>query len=205
MSRIYTIPVQQFVANPTLTSVTPTGGTATTWTYKIVGVDASGGTTAASAGVSTAAGAATLDGSHFNTLLWTDPANAVSIRIYRTVAGGTPNTLGLIGTVAAGVQTFVDSGAAGDASTAPAANTTGIGGAVECASMREKSVQIDGTFVSTNQIQGSIDGVNYQNEGSAASSAAVVNITTSWVFIRNKQTAFTSGTPTITFCGHEER
>lgn len=205
MARIFKVPVQQFVTNPTLTSVTPTGGVGTTWTYKIVGVDASGGVTAASAGVSTAAGAATLDGSHFNTLLWTDPANAVTIRVYRTAAGGTPNTTGLIGTVAAGVQTLVDNGLAGDASTAPAANTTGVGAAVECASLHEKSVQVDGTFVSTNQIQGTIDGVNWQNEGSAATTASVVNITTSWMSIRNKQTAYTSGTPTITFLGHEER
>jgi len=205
MARIFKVPVQQFVTNPTLTSVTPTGGSATTWTYKIVGVDASGGTTAASAGVSTAAGAATLDGTHFNTLAWTDPANAVSIKIYRTAAGGTPNTTGLIGTVAAGVQTFVDSGLAGDGSTAPAANTTGIGAAVECASLRDKSVQIDGTFSSTNQIFGSIDGTNWQGEGSSGSTKTVVNITTSWVFVRNQQTAFTSGVPTITLCGHEER
>lgn len=205
MSRIFKVPVTQFVANPTLTSVTPTGGSATTWTYKIVGVDASGGTTAASAGVSTAAGAATLDASHFNTLAWTDPTNAVSINIYRTAAGGTPNATGLIGTVAAGVQTFVDNGLAADGTTAPSSNTTGVGGSVECASLRDKSVQVDGTFVSTNQIQGTIDGTNWQNEGSAATTASVVNITTSWVFIRNKQTAYTSGTPTITLCGHEER
>jgi hypothetical protein len=205
MARIFKLPVQPFVANPTLTSVTPTGGTATTWTYKIVGVDASGGTTAASAGVSTAAGAATLDVTHYNTLAWTDPANAVSIKIYRTVAGGTPSSLGLIGTVAAGVQTFVDNGLVGDASTAPATNTTGIGGAVECASLREKSVQFDGTFSSTNQLQGTIDGVHWQNEGSAATNATVVNITTSWMSIRCQQTAFTSGTPTITLLGHEER
>lgn len=205
MARIFSVPVQPFVANPTLTSVTPTGGVGTAWTYKIVGVDASGGTTAASAAVSTATGAATLDGSHFNTLSWTDPANAVSINIYRTVAGGTPNTTGLIGTVAAGVQTFVDNGIAGDGTTAPATNTTGIGAPIECESLREKSVQIDGTFSSTNQIQGTIDGTNWQNEGSPASSAAVVNITTSWMRIRNKQTAFTSGTPTIMLAGHEER
>lgn len=205
MARIFKVPVQQFVTNPTLTSVTPTGGSATNWTYKIVGVDANGGTTAASAGTSTAAGAATLDATHYNTLAWTDPANAVSINIYRTVVGSSPNTTGLIGTVAAGVQTFKDDGKAGDGTTAPAANTTGVGASVECASLREKSVQVDGTFTSTNQIQGSIDGVNWQNEGSAATSAAIVNITTSWVFVRNKQTAYTSGTPTITLCGHEER
>lgn len=205
MARIFKVPVQQFVANPTLTSVTPTGGSASTWTYKIVGVDASGGKTAASAAVSTAAGAATLDATHYNTLAWTDPANAVTILIYRTVDATSPTTTGLIGSVAAGVQTFRDDGKAGDNTTAPAANTTGVGGSVECASLRDKSVQIDGTFASTNQIQGTIDGVNWQNEGTAATSAAVVNITTSWMLIRNQQTAFTSGTPTITFLGHEER
>lgn len=205
MARIFKLNVCQFVANPTLTSVTPTGGSATSWTYKIVGVDANGGTTAASAGVSTATGAATLDATHYNTLAWTDPANAVSILVYRTAAGGTPNSTGLIGTVAAGVQTFRDDGKTGDSSTAPAANTTGVGTATECASLRDKSVQVDGTFVSTNQIQGTIDGVNWQNEGSAATTATVVNITTSWMSIRNKQTAYTSGTPTVTLLGHEER
>lgn len=201
MARIFKVPVQQFVANPTLTSVTPTGGVAGHYTYKIVGVDASGGTTAASAGVSDTVGPTTLDASHFETLAWTDPANAVTINIYRTAGG---SSQGLIGSVAAGVQTYNDVGATGDGSTAPSSNTTGVGGSVECAALRDKSVQVDGTFSSTNQIQGTIDGVNWQNEGSAASSAAVVNITSSWVFVRNKQTAFTSGTPTITLCGHEE-
>lgn len=203
MARIFKVPVVSFVANPTITSVTPTGGTATTYTYKLVAVDAAGNKTAASAGSSTASGAATLDGSHFNTIVWTDPIAApASILVYRTVGGATQ---GLIATVNPGVGTYVDTGAAGDGTTPSAANGTGIGGVVECASLREKSVQVDGTFVSTNQIQGSCDGTNFQNEGSAASSAAIVNITTSWVFIRNKQTAFTSGNPTITFVGHEER
>lgn len=203
MARIFKVPVVSFVANPSITSVTPTGGTATSYSYKLVAVDAAGAKTAASAAGSTAAGAATLDGSHFNTLLWTDPVAApASVLVYRTVGGVTQ---GLIATVAPGVGTYVDTGAVGDGTTPSAANGTGIGGAVECASLREKSVQVDGTFVSTNQIQGTIDGVNWQNEGSAASTATVVNITTSWMSIRNKQTAFTSGSPTITLCGHEER
>lgn len=202
MARIFKVPVVNFVANPTLTSVTPTGGVAGHYTYKIVGVDSSGATSAASAGVSDTSGPTTLDGSHYETLAWTDPPGAVSINIYRT-AGGT--TQGLIGNVLAGVQTFNDTGAAGDSSSPPSSNTSGVGGSIECASLRDKSVQVDGTFSSTNQIQGSIDNVNWQNEGSAASSAAVVNITTSWAFIRNKQTAYTSGSVAITFCGHEER
>lgn len=203
MARIFKVPVVSFVATPTLTSVTPTGGVAGHYTYKIVAVDSSGATTAASAGVSDTSGPTTLDGSHFETLAWTDPVSTpANILVYRT-AGGT--TQGLIATVAAGVGTLVDNGLVGDGTSPPSSNTTGVGGSIECASLRDKSVQVDGTFASTNQIQGSIDNVNWQNEGSAASSAAIVNITTSWAFIRNKQTAYTSGAVAITFCGHEER
>lgn len=202
MARIFSVPVQPFVPNPTLSSVTPTGGAAQSITYKIVGIGSDGKTTAASAGVTDATGPTTLDATHFETLVWTDPLNAAFVDIYRT-AGGTSQ--GKIGRVAAGVQTFVDDGKVGDAISPPTSNFTGVGTAVVVDWARDKSVQIDGTFVSTNQLQGSIDNVNWQNEGSAATTATVVNISTSWAFIRNKQTAYTSGTVAITFCGHEER
>lgn len=203
MARIFKLNVVQFVATPSAPTVTPTGGVGTSYSYKLVATDSSGATTAASSAGSTAAGPTTLDATHYNTVTWTDPVSTPgSILIYRTAGGATQ---GLIGTVAAGVQTFRDDGKVADGTVAPSSNTTGIGAATECASLREKSVQVDGTFVSTNQIQGTIDGVNWQNEGSAATTATVVNITTSWMSIRNKQTAYTSGTPTITFLGHEER
>lgn len=203
MARIFKVPVTQFVANPSAPTVTPTGGAAGAYSYKLVATDSAGAQTAASSAGSTAVGPTTLDATHYNTVTWTDPVSTPgSILIYRTSGGATQ---GLIGTVAAGVQSFRDDGKVGDATSPSAANGTGVGSSIECASLRDKSVQVDGTFVSTNQIQGSIDNVNWQNEGSAATTAAVVNITTSWAFVRNKQTAYTSGTPSVTFCGHEER
>jgi hypothetical protein len=52
---------------------------------------------------------------------------AVSYDIYRTVAGGTPNTTGKIGN-SAGLGTFNDTGLAGDSSSLPVVNTTSVGG-----------------------------------------------------------------------------
>jgi hypothetical protein len=104
----------------------------------------------------------------------------------------------------------VDNGVAGDGSTAPSTNTTGYGAAVECASLRDKTVQFGGTFSSTNQLQGTIDGVNWLDDLGALqdgpwTAAAVVFLGNSWMSIRNHQTAFSSGNPTVTLCGHEER
>lgn len=81
---------------------------------------------------------------------------------------------------------------------------SGNGDAVECASLRDKSVQISGSFTASLQVQGSIDGSNWVSEGSAQTTPGVVNITTSWVFIRINAGAIT-GTPKATLCGHEER
>ncbi len=104
----------------------PTG--AATWTYKIVGKDARGNHTAAGTAHSTTAGAATLGALNLNRVTWTDPTGAASVDIYRTASGGTPATLGLIANVLAGVQTYDDIGAVGDASTAPvASNGSGTG------------------------------------------------------------------------------
>jgi len=197
--------VVKFVANPTLTSVTPTGGSATTWTYKIVALDSSGQPTAASAAVSTAAGAATLDVTHFNTLAWTDPAGAAQIQIYRTVAGTSPSTLGLIGTVAAGVQTFVDNGIAGDGSTASASNLTGNGAPLGVDDLDDLNVQIDGTFTATIQIQGQVDGASgWLNVGSALTGVGSVNASTVFYSkLRAKMTAYTSGTVVVIAGGHK--
>lgn len=110
------------IQTPVLTSVTPTGGAAGAQGYKIVGIDREGNPTAASAAVSTSVGPTTLDVSHYNTLLWTDPTNAVSVDVYRTTGGAAQ---GKIGRVAAGVGTLVDNGLVADGTTAPAANATG--------------------------------------------------------------------------------
>jgi hypothetical protein len=94
--------------------------------YKIVGVAADGGLTAASAeGLATTANA-TLTAGNKVTVTWVDPANAVRILVYRTTAAGTsPTTTGLIASLAVGVQTLDDTGLAADGTTPSANNTTG--------------------------------------------------------------------------------
>jgi hypothetical protein len=202
--------IVNFVPTPTLTSVTPTGTDASkTWGYKIVGVDSVGGETVASSQVTTTHGAAALDGSNFNTLVWTDPAGAVSIKIYRTAdgAGSTPNTTGLIGTVAAGVQTFADTGLAGDGSTASASNTTGIGAPASGVLNLSSGVFVVNTVGggATFQFQGSANGVDWINDGSTQNAnGAAVAAAHKWMLVRAKMTAYTSGSPTASFLAAQD-
>ena len=146
---------------------------------------------------------AALNATDYNTLVWTDPLNAVSIRIYRT-AGGL--TQGLIGTVAAGVGTFRDDGDVGDGTTAPSANTTGVGIALPVSDLRDLTLQVSGTFVATMQLQGKIDGqAAWQNVGSAISSAGFTDVYTTAKTLsqlRMTMSAYTSGTPVAVVAGH---
>lgn len=111
---------------------TPVGGAATvvgtagstTITYKIV-ARGSTGTTAASANITTTTANATLSATNFVTVTWNPVPGALSYDVYRTAAGGTPSTTGLIANIASTLVTYSDTGAAGDSSTAPTVNTTG--------------------------------------------------------------------------------
>ncbi len=113
-------------------SVNPTLGSGTSYTYGVTAVDPQNNETAVVT-AATATGAATLDASHFNTIAWSPVPGAAKYKIYRTASSGTPATTGLIGTntisnnfTNIGPQTFVDNGIAGDGSTAPSTNTTGV-------------------------------------------------------------------------------
>jgi hypothetical protein len=108
---------------PTISTVTPTLGAATTWGYKVTAINASGGETPANSQTTTAAGAATLDATHFNTISWGAVSGATAYKIYRTTAGTSPNTTGLIGTST--TTSFVDNGIFANGATAPVINTTG--------------------------------------------------------------------------------
>lgn len=112
---------------PDAPTVTPTGTAgATTWTYKIVAKKSSTSQfSAASSGGTTATGNATLTTTNYNRIAWDAVSDANQYDIYRTAAGGTPNTTGLIGTT--NNTFFNDTGVAGDGSSAP---TTGGPGAV---------------------------------------------------------------------------
>lgn len=120
---------------------TPTGTVANvntagliTYTYKIVAHLVSGGTTAASAAITTNTGFATL-GANFNRISITEVVGAISYDIYRTAVGigGSPSSTGKIGVLNAGSfssLSFDDTGLAGDSSIPPTVNTTaqlGIG------------------------------------------------------------------------------
>lgn len=131
---------------PTPTA-TPTGGSATTWTYKVVGclarsttLNATGvGTcvnhSAAGTAGTTTVGAATLNTSTaYNTVAWTNTTGVTDYDIYRTASGGTPSSLGLVASIAAGVgypsianvsaSSINDMALTGDTSTAPTTNTS---------------------------------------------------------------------------------
>lgn len=111
---------------------TPAG---TSWAY-LVQANTITGHSDCSAIASIGTGAATLNGTNFNVLQWDPYPAAISYTVFRTTAGGTPNTTGKIGTVQAYFQpgggtvssglAFSDQGAAGDSSTCTAGNTTGI-------------------------------------------------------------------------------
>lgn len=115
------------LATPGIVTVTPTcvpGLCASTWTYTVEALLADGtSTTVPGAAGSTALQNATLDASNFNSLTCAAVTGATSYRFRRTVSGGTPATLGVIGTAA--TCALVDNGLVGDASAAPTVNTTG--------------------------------------------------------------------------------
>lgn len=105
---------------------------ADTYTYAVVAVMANG-QYGRSSTIGTGTGNATLNGTNFNRLTWTDTSGATSYEIRRTQSTGTPASTGLIGTVVAGVQTFDDTGIAGDSTAVPtnqSGNVTILGDAV---------------------------------------------------------------------------
>jgi len=110
---------------PTVT-VQGTAGT-TTDAYKVVALDQNGGTTAASGAGQATTSNATLTSSNNNLIAWTAVPGAQSYKVYRTTAGGSPSTLGVIATVAGDVLQFTDTGVAGDSTVAPTTNLTGGG------------------------------------------------------------------------------
>ena len=105
--------------------MTPTcgSGCTQTWGYKVAARDGSGKTTAVTGEFTTVLQNATLDATNYNTLTCTAVPGATTYAFYRTTSGGTPATLGLIGTAA--TCSLVDNGLVGDGSTPPILNYTG--------------------------------------------------------------------------------
>lgn len=98
------------LATPGTPTVTPQGAPGTTaWGYKMTAVGVNGETVASLEGTTTT-GNAVLSATNFNRVSWAAVAGAVSYNVYRTTAGGTPNTLGKVGNTTA--TTFDDIGLA---------------------------------------------------------------------------------------------
>ncbi len=118
---------------PTVTPACPACSNNATWGYKVCAVDANGGLTPCSTETQIVnTQNATLDGTHFNVITWTEVIGAKSYKVFRSTAATTPATTGIIGTVAstwpsrtASLLTFTDNAVAGDSSSAQATNTTG--------------------------------------------------------------------------------
>ncbi|MBT9169344.1 MAG: hypothetical protein DDT19_02703 [Syntrophomonadaceae bacterium] len=98
------------LSTPGTPTVTPQGVTGTTvWGYRVTARSVVGETLASVEGRATT-GNAILSATNFNRITWSAVSGAVDYRIYRTTAGGTPSTTGLIGTTTS--LTFDDTGLA---------------------------------------------------------------------------------------------
>lgn len=103
---------------PKAAPVITQGGTpaAISYTYLVVAIFPDG-SKSVGLPVTTALGAATLNGTNYNILTWPAVAGASSYDVYRTASGGSPATIGKIQTGA--TSPFNDQGSAGDGSTVP--------------------------------------------------------------------------------------
>jgi hypothetical protein len=168
---------------------------ATTYTYKVVAVDVLGGTSAASSAATAADGNATLTGTNHIAVAWDAVPGATSYKVYRTAGGAAQ---GYVATVTGAVTTN-DTGLVATVVTPPSVDTSGLGTALDIWGATTKLVQATGTFTGTIQIQGSLDGTTWVNEGSAITAAGALAITNAWNYLRSKCTAYTSGTPVVMF------
>lgn len=182
-------------------SYTGFSGSGTARGYKLVFEDALGRLTNAST-EATAGGPTSLDGSNYMTLTWTDPAGAAKAHIFRST-GGALDTLGYIGFVNAGVQTFNDTGQLGDSSSAPATNFTGVGLPVSIKSLAKFSLYV-GDFVGSWHAEISGDqGGHWYNlvVGSDISGAGFLNVEALGDLIRIILTAQTGPLPQAYYKG----
>ncbi len=120
-------PASPAATNPVqtvITSVVPTGGTATSYTYEVVAATTTqDGNQAASTPVTNATGPAVLSATAYETINIT-PSCTYTCYVYRTSSGGSPSSTGLIGTTT--FSSFVDDGrpASGGSAPTPAGSLT---------------------------------------------------------------------------------
>ena len=193
-----------FVANCGTVTGAQHGTTgATARKYKVVCVAEDGTEAAASAEVTIADGNATLSETDHIALTWTAVAGAASYKVYRTLEVGALKA-GYIGPATSAAHAFDDTGiAASETDVTPsAANGTGLGTATNTNGWLNKTVQFTGTFVATIQMQGSMDGTTWLDEGTAATAVGKLEVTPAWVYMRCKMTGYTSGDPIVFINGN---
>ncbi|MBT9175673.1 MAG: hypothetical protein DDT22_01357 [candidate division WS2 bacterium] len=131
-------------ATPTITSHGVIG--TTVWGYRVTARSAVGETLASVEGRTTT-GNATLTTTNFNRITWSVVPGAIDYRIYRTTAGGTPATTGLIGTTT--TTTFDDTGLAATIAVPTVDNSGNVGIGVVTPAAGNRLEVHDGHIVNT--------------------------------------------------------
>jgi hypothetical protein len=86
----------------------------------------------------------------------------------------------------------------------PSPLATGAGDPIDVGELTDKAVQVTGTFTASIQLQGSLDGTNFEDLGSAISGPDLVVVAERVKWLRVDLT-FTSGTPVVLVGGLNER
>jgi hypothetical protein len=133
---------------PTFSYVTCAGSVA--WKYVVVAVDATGGTTQASATGTTSNVCASLSPTSYINIITSAVTGSSSCKVYRTQAQTFPTSTGYVASVPCG-GTLSDLGLPGDSTTPPSINTTG--------GVTAQSLTSTGSVTATNFVAHNTSGV----------------------------------------------
>lgn len=87
----------------------------------------------------------------------------------------------------------------------PVPLAVGVGSPSYVFNLRDKTVQVTGTFTATLKLEGSVDGNNYQQIGVDITAPTIVSVLLAVQFLRIRVSAFTSGTPSVVASGFDYR
>ena len=83
--------------------------------------------------------------------------------------------------------------------------TVGVGQTANVFRFRDKTVQISGTFVGSLQLEGSIDGNEYEPIGAPATAPGFIPVPMTVEFLRVRVAALSSGAPSAVAAGFDFR
>jgi len=192
--------VQAFDDTGIARAVSPILPVATTRKYKIAALGTDGRRAVAGAEGTSAVGPETITAATPMTVDWAASTDAQGYEVWRT---DTLVAKGLLGETTSAVTIYSDTGAAGDGATAPSVDETGISEPVSTLPYDAKSIQVGGTFVGTYQVQGTINGTDWVDEGAAFTAIGTIDVAHTWSLMRVKNTAFTSGAATAHLAGRQ--